>query len=187
MTMITTSFNTPVFPTNLIYYFCDRPRQQQRHQHYTEATLAQQQQQPHRQHRYNIGGDHSPLDYPLEAGISGNNNRIAGISTTLGVTPPGLFFFLWRQASAATTAASASVQHWGDHSPLDYYIILVAIGTTLGTNTAPRIILPLLEAGISGNNSAGTGIGTTLGATTAPWITILPPGLLYYFILRRHQ
>jgi len=117
----------------------------------------------------------------LEAGISGNNSRIAGISTTLGVTPPGLFFFLWRQASAATTAASpASVQHWGDHNPLDYFILLVAgisgiasIGTTLGATTAPWIILLLLEAGISGNNGHIAGIGTTLGTTTAPWIIFI--------------
>ena len=87
------------FLRNFIYYSCGRPRQQQqqRHQHYTEATLAQRQQQPHRQHRYNIGGD-----------------------------PPWIILFFWRQASAATTAASpALVQHWGDHNPLDYFIILL--------------------------------------------------------------
>ena len=70
-----------------IYYFCGRPRQQQqqRHQHYTEATLAQRQQQQHRRLWYNIGVIKTPLDYfiLLEAGISGNNSRIAGFGTTL--------------------------------------------------------------------------------------------------------
>ena len=121
MTMRTTSFNAPVFPTNLIYYLPATAATAAPALH--RGDLAQRQQQPHRQHRYNIGGDHSPLDYYIIL--------VAGISNVAG------------------------------------------IGTTLGTNTAPWIILHLLEAGISGNNSAGTGIGTTLGATTAPWITIL--------------
>ena len=50
---------------------------------------------------------------------------------------------------------------------------MAGIGTTLGATTAPWIILLLLEAGISGNNGHIAGIGTTLGTTTAPWILLL--------------
>ena len=70
------------------------------------------------------------------AGISGNNNRIAGISTTLGVTP-------------LDYSSSFGGRHQRQQLPHH------RIGTTLGAATAPWMILLLLEAGISGNNSAG--------------------------------